>query len=201
MHAYAHKWQTRERSDIPAGVGREGVVPEGLIGRMDRGRQLAARFGRGLVKAMANVALDASVQFSCAHVHTLQFVVAVRSTKLEKHSPTRWAVKNAPSPSCKGASYSPLTLRVALQKFRYRRPWTSTPPPGPIRPRRWPPPLSLMAGHVGRAAGAFRRLRLPADDSPHAGGALPVQRSGHSQGRLELSAPQYLLTALHNASL
>ena len=59
-------------------------VQEGLIGRMDRGRQLAARFGRGLVKAKANVALDASVQFSCAHVHTLQFVVAVRSTKLEK---------------------------------------------------------------------------------------------------------------------
>ena len=85
MHGYAHKSQTRERSDIPASVGREGVVPEGLIGRMDRGRQLAARFGRGLVKAMANVALDASVQFSCAHVHTLQFVVAVRSTKLEKH--------------------------------------------------------------------------------------------------------------------
>ena len=48
---YAHKWQTRERSDIPASVGREGVVPEGLIGRMDRGRQLAARLGRGLVKA------------------------------------------------------------------------------------------------------------------------------------------------------
>ena len=115
--------------------------------------------------------------------------------------PTRWAVKNAPSPSCKGASYSPLTLRVALQKFRYRRPWTSTPPPGPIRPRRCPPTLSLMTGDVGRPAGAFRRLRLPADDSPHAGGALPVQRSGHSQGRLELSAPQYLLTALHNASL
>ena len=84
MHGYAHKSQTRERSDIPASVGREGVVPEGLIGRMDRGRQLAARFGRGLVKAMTNVALDASVQFSCAHVHTLQFVVAVRSTKLEK---------------------------------------------------------------------------------------------------------------------
>ena len=84
MHGYAHKSQTRERSDIPASVGREGVVPEGLIGRMDRGRQLAARFGRGLVKAMANVALDASVQFFCAHVHTLQFVVAGRSTKLEK---------------------------------------------------------------------------------------------------------------------
>ena len=58
-------------------------VQEGLIGRMDRGRQLAARFGRGLVKAKANVALDASVQFSCAHVHTLQFVVAGRSTELE----------------------------------------------------------------------------------------------------------------------
>ena len=86
MHGYAHKSQTRERSDILASVGREGVVPEGLIGRMDRGRQLAARFGRGLVKAMANVALDASVQFSCAHVHTLQFVVAVRSTKLEKQT-------------------------------------------------------------------------------------------------------------------
>jgi len=85
VHGYAHKSQTRERSDIPAGVGREGVVPEGLIGRMDRGRQLAARFGRGLVKAMANVALDASVQFFCAHVHTLQFVVAGRSTELEKH--------------------------------------------------------------------------------------------------------------------
>ena len=61
MHAYAHKWQTRERSDIPAGVGREGVVPEGLMGRMGCGRQLAARLGRGLVKAMANVALDAGV--------------------------------------------------------------------------------------------------------------------------------------------
>ena len=83
MHGYAHKSQTRERSDIPAGVGREGVVPEGLIGRMDRGRQLAARFGRGLVKAMANVALDASVQFSCAHVHTLQVSVAWFDTKLE----------------------------------------------------------------------------------------------------------------------
>ena len=83
MHGYAHKSQTRERSDIPANVGRKAVVPEGLIGRMDRGRQLAARFGRGLVKAMTNVALDASVQFSCAHVHTLQFVVAGRSTELE----------------------------------------------------------------------------------------------------------------------
>ena len=51
VHGYAHKSQTRERSDIPASVGREGVVPEGLIGRMDRGRQLAARLGRGLVKA------------------------------------------------------------------------------------------------------------------------------------------------------
>ena len=65
MHGYAHKAQTHERSDIPACVGREGVVPEGLIGRMDRGRQLAARLGRGLVKAMANVALAAGVQFSC----------------------------------------------------------------------------------------------------------------------------------------
>ena len=51
MHGYAHKSQTRERSDIPASVGREGVVPEGLIGRMDHSRQLAARLGRGLVKA------------------------------------------------------------------------------------------------------------------------------------------------------
>ena len=84
MHGYAHKSQTRERSDIPASVGREGVVPEGLIGRMDRGRQLAARFGRGLVKAMANVALDASVQFFCAHVHQVRRVVACQSTKLEK---------------------------------------------------------------------------------------------------------------------
>ena len=86
MHGYAHKSQTRERSDIPASVGREGVVPEGLIGRMDRGRQLAARFGRGLVKAMANVALDASVQFFCSDVHQVRRVVAVRSTKLEKKS-------------------------------------------------------------------------------------------------------------------
>ena len=57
-------------------VGREGVVPEGLMGRMGCGRQLAARIGRGLVKAMANVALDAGVQFSCAHMDTLHFSVA-----------------------------------------------------------------------------------------------------------------------------
>ena len=79
MHGYAHKSQTRERSDIPAGVGREGVVPEGLMGRMGCGRQLAARLGRGLVKAMANVALDAGVQFSCAHMDTLHFSVAQKS--------------------------------------------------------------------------------------------------------------------------
>ena len=84
MHGYAHKSQTRERSDIPASVGREGVVPEGLIGRMDRGRQLAARFGRGLVKAMANVALDAGVQFFCSGLDQVRRVVAYRSTELEK---------------------------------------------------------------------------------------------------------------------
>ena len=116
-------------------------------------------------------------------------------------SPTRWAVRWAVRSSHACTNASPLTLHVDMQKIRYRRPWPSTPPPGPIRPRQCPPPLSLMAGRVGRPAGAFRRLRLPADDSPHAGGALPVRRSGHSQGRLELSAPQYLLTALHNASL
>ena len=103
---YAHKWQTRERSDIPASVGREGVVPEGLIGRMDRGRQLAARFGRGLVKAMANVALDASVQFFCAHVHTLQFVVAGRSTKLELLE-AEPGIKNAGARYGSGPLYSP----------------------------------------------------------------------------------------------
>ena len=106
MHGYAHKSQTRERSDIPASVGREGVVPEGLIGRMDRGRQLAARFGRGLVKAMANVALDASVQFFCAHVHTLQFVVAGRSTKLELLE-AEPGIKNAGARYGSGPLYSP----------------------------------------------------------------------------------------------
>ena len=106
MHGYAHKSQTRERSDIPASVGREGVVPEGLMGRMGCGRQLAARIGRGLVKAMANVALDASVQFSCAHVHTLQFVVAGRSTKLELLE-AEPGIKNAGARYDGGARYSP----------------------------------------------------------------------------------------------
>ena len=106
MHGYAHKSQTRERSDIPAGVGREGVVPEGLIGRMDCGRQLAARFGRGLVKAMANVALDASVQFSCAHVDTFQVSVAGRSTKLEKHL-AEPGIKNVGARYGSGPLYSP----------------------------------------------------------------------------------------------
>ena len=90
-------------------------------------------------------------------------------------SPARWAVRWAVRSSHACTNASPLTLHVDTQKFRYRRPWPSTPPPGPIRPRQCPPPLSLMAGHVGRPAGAFRRLRLPADDSPHAGGALPVR--------------------------
>ena len=86
-------------------------------------------------------------------------------------SPTRWAVRWAVRSSHACTNASPLTLHVDMQKIRYRRPWPSTPPPGPIRPRQCPPPLSLMAGRVGRPAGAFRRLRLPAEDSLRPGGS------------------------------
>ena len=86
-------------------------------------------------------------------------------------SPARWAVRWAVRSSHACTNASPLTLHVDTQKFRYRRPWPSTPPPGPIRPRQSPPPLSLMAGRVGRPAGAFRRLRLPAEDSLRPGGS------------------------------
>ena len=72
--------------------------------------------------------------------------------------PTRWAVKNAPSPSCKGASYSPLTLRVALQKFRYRAPVAvnAAARPDPAAPM---PPA---AQPDGRACGAGGRRLLVA---------------------------------------
>ena len=86
-------------------------------------------------------------------------------------SPARWAVRWAVRSSHACTNASPLTLHVDMQKIRYRRPWPSTPPPGPIRPRQCPPPLSLMAGRVGRPVGAFRRLRLPAEDSLRPGGS------------------------------
>ena len=86
-------------------------------------------------------------------------------------SPARWAVRWAVRSSHACTNASPLTLHVDMQKIRYRRPWPSTPPPGPIRPRQCPPPLSLMAGRVGRPAGAFRRLRLPVEDSLRPGGS------------------------------
>ena len=86
-------------------------------------------------------------------------------------SPARWAVRWAVRSSHACTNASALTLRVLTAGIWYRWPWSSKPPATSTRRCQCPPPLRLMEGRVGRPAGAFRRLRLPVEDSLRPGGS------------------------------
>ena len=86
-------------------------------------------------------------------------------------SPARWAVRWAVRSSHACTNASALTLRVLTAGIWYRWPWSSKPPATSTRRCQCPPLLRLMTVRVGRPAGAFRRLRLPAEDSLRPGGS------------------------------